>query len=187
MKKQTYPIPEGCKAISMEIIDNAIVTTFEPEKVELKYIPKAGDCVKLYAGINIYFCVEDETERYVNSKYMVKGDSVENDRNYDKCGGYIKNSNDRIYTKITPEELQSEFNKLGYEYDFETHEAKKLRLKPKLNDPYYYLDDEGIMIYSEWENDTIDNNRYNLGNCFQTEEAFNKFKDYILKYEAQNN
>lgn len=31
MNKQTYPIPEGCKAITMEIIDNTIVTTFEPE------------------------------------------------------------------------------------------------------------------------------------------------------------
>ena len=31
MTKQTFTIPEGCKAVTVEQVDNQIITTFEPE------------------------------------------------------------------------------------------------------------------------------------------------------------
>lgn len=273
MKKQTYPIPEGCKAISMEIIDNAIVTTFEPEKVEfkkgdfvkfinsgniiilskdvcdkkseqgcfhykssfikirkdgnldwtggtdpiiavtneekqfaidalakenkmwdaekmeiveLKYIPKVGDCVKYENKFKDVFFGEIKVKDH---EYNSVTSFIGIGKNYFfKNDIWFLNVNDCSETKITPEDLQSEFNKLGYEYDFETHEAKKLRWKPTLNSEYWCVDNVGEnVIITEWDNDKIDNKRYSVGNCFKTEAEAQNFKEYILAYEPEKN
>lgn len=42
--------------------------------------------------------------------------------------------------------------------------------KPEYGKIYYCIvNDKGIII-SDWNNDTVDNNRYELGNCFKTRE-----------------
>ena len=147
---------------------------WDAEKLEitnLKYVPKVGDCVKLDKGnIILYFFVENETAEYVNSKYMVVGDAIEFDNDYDKFGGYLKNSYNRIYTKITPKELQSEFNKLGYEYDFKTHTATKKRWRAKLGEPYWIFTDFIRVLKCIEQNDKVDLKFYQTGNYFQTEE-----------------
>ena len=61
------------------------------------------------------------------------------DEDYDIKGGWFKNNSYNTFTKITTEELQAEFNKLGYEYDFETHTAKKMEWKPKCSDIIWYI------------------------------------------------
>ena len=158
---------------------------WDAEKLEItniKYVPKVGDCVKLDKGnIILYFFVENETAEYVNSKYMVKGDAIEFDNDYDKFGGYLKNSYNRIYTKITPKELQSEFNKLGYEYDFKTHTANKKRWRAKLGEYYWGIAEAIEPVRYREDNDSFDNKNYKIGNYFQTEKIAQKACDLYLE------
>ena len=44
--------------------------------------------------------------------------------------------------KITKDEFQSEFNKLGYEYDFQTHTATKKRWRAKVGEYYWGLTED---------------------------------------------
>ena len=154
---------------------------WDAEKLEItniKYVPKVGDCVKLDKGnIILYFFVENETAEYVNSKYMVVGDAIEFDNDYDKFGGYLKNSYNRIYTKITPKELQSEFNKLGYEYDFKTHTANKKRWRAKLGEYYWGIAAAIEPVRYREDNYSFDNKNYKIGNYFKTEEIAQKACD----------
>lgn len=158
---------------------------WDAEKLEitnLKYVPKVGDCVKLdKEGVILYFFVENETDQYVNSKYTIKGDIIESDNNYNKLGGYFKNSYDRIYTKITPEELQSAFNKLGYEYDFQTHTATKKRWRAKLGKYYWGITEDIEPIEYREDNDSFDYRNYKIGNYFQTQEIAQQACDLFLE------
>ena len=158
---------------------------WDAEKLEitnLKYVPKVGDCVKLdKEGVILYFFVENETDQYVNSKYTIKGDIIESDNNYNKLGGYFKNSYDRIYTKITPEELQSAFNKLGYEYDFQTHTATKRRWRAKLGKYYWGITEDIEPIEYREDNDSFDYRNYKIGNYFQTQEIAQQACDLFLE------
>ena len=52
------------------------------------------------------------------------------------------------------EELKSKFNELGYEYNFETHTAEKLRWFPKKGETYYYPDQFCYSLYRSAINDT---------------------------------
>jgi len=172
MKKQTFNIPEGCKIVTMEQIDNRIITTFEAEE---KYIPKVGDCVKRRIASGYVYGV-------LNDKYDLDYCVV----SPDNADYYIENSwacvSLAINTKITPEELQAEFNKLGYEYDFETNTAKKIKWKPKEGEEYYFVEDEGLIISAVWDESHTDISRLKINNCFKTEKDAKKFIDYLEKY-----
>ena len=51
-------------------------------------------------------------------------------------------------TEITSEEFQSEFNKHGYEYDFDTHTAKKIWWNPEAGDTIWSINTKGFI--NEW-------------------------------------
>ena len=94
--------------------------TFECEK----YIPKVGDCVKYDNGA-IFECTgHDGTNDPISGIDYIYKNEVTQENNH------IGFNSEFIFTQITTEELQAEFNKLGYEYNFETHTAEKIRWKP---------------------------------------------------------
>lgn len=93
------------------------------EIVDLKYIPKVGDCVKIDFESFTGFAHLSKIEKGKNYYHAMVDDD-----NFLTINDWYDSNWD--YTKITPDELQAEFNKLGYEYNFETHTAKKLRWKP---------------------------------------------------------
>jgi len=174
--KQTFNIPEGCKIVTMEQIDNQIITTFEAEE---KYIPKVGDCVKLIAGIKVFFGIIREIDKDVLRFYVF----FESGKICDKFfGSWRIGIVACTETKITPKELQAEFNKTGYEYDFETNTARKLRWKPKEGEKYYLMYADGHISFFHNTLGCVDNALISLGNCFKTEEEAEKFRDYIKKY-----
>lgn len=49
-------------------------------------------------------------------------------------------------------------------------EVKETGWKPKTGDKYWYIADCGIVVCNAWRNGIIDNARYELGNCYRTEE-----------------
>jgi len=183
MKKQTFNIPEGCKTVTMEQIDNRIITTFEAEeKAEEKYIPKVGDCVKLkvYEDGTAFFCCISSNGIRVNGSPYIFNNGIFNDATLG--GGWRVNDSNLSFSEITPEELQAEFNKLGYEYDFETNTAKKLRWKPNTGEIYYYVGNHGRILECIFYNNMLDNQRRDFKNFFKTEKEAEKFRDYIKKY-----
>ena len=175
--KQTFNIPEGCKVVTVEQIGNQLITSFEPEK----YVPKVGNFVKIiYPSGNPYFCEVSGVDGYqIGSKNVViTPDGVA----FEERGEYFTYSS---IEKITPEEFQAEFEKLGYVYDFETHTASKKRWRAEEGDYYFYVDFEHDVLSHQDYRYSTDNRLFKNGNYFQAQSDAEKFAE-IIKKEAIN-
>ena len=182
--KQTFEIPEGCKVVTVEQIGNQLITSFEPEK----YKPKVGDCVRLWyknEKLPVYCLIDsiDGRRLFAKNVWIENGDG-------DKLSIAFENSNFVYYKsieKITPEELQAEFEKLGYVYDFETHTAHKKRWRAEYNEDYFFVDGcfeiEAVKDIRHRINDV----HYKIGNYFKTEEDAEPYRDYMLKHALNYN
>ena len=177
MEKQTFEIPKGCSKVTVEQIGNTIVTSFESEK----YLPKVGDCVKLYQGAHLH-----NTGRvshiagdliYFRPPYILSG-KVWLEK---KCA---QNAEWFTFEQLTTEDLQAEFNKLGYEYNFETHEATKIKWKPKNGETYYFIsalgERQGATFY---DNNNFDKKMLTFGNCYRTPEDSEKRRQHYLAFK----
>ena len=70
------------------------------------------------------------------------------------------------------------------------------RWKPGIDQKYYFLDSNGLVYNSIWADDSIDRSRFEIGNCFNTEEeieraveklkAWKRLKDSGLKFKDWN-
>lgn len=69
------------------------------------------------------------------------------------------------------EVLQAELNKLE---ELIKQEEEPYYYTPKMKEKYFYLDDEGEVYYSFWDNMQKDIRRHEFGNCYKTQgEAIN--------------
>ena len=73
---------------------------------------------------------------------------------------------EEIIEKIS--EMECEIKNLKEELN--KQEEPKSRWKPELGDRYCFNGDDGSVCYSRWDNCILDNDRYQLGNVFKTEE-----------------
>lgn len=174
--KQTFNIPDGCKTVSVEQIGNQIITSFEPEK----YVPKAGDLVRvvspLFRSNFIFECAGiNKDGNPLEAGNTIFNGTIEEKDDVGHCIG-------SAYTKLTPEEFQAEFEKLGYVYDFETHTAHKKRWRAE-SDGTYYLIGSTFDVDNDTEGGySIDDERYNAGNYFKTKEDASVYRDYMLQH-----
>lgn len=51
--------------------------------------------------------------------------------------------------------------------------------KPMAGDRYYFIDDSGCIKQDTWRNSFWQVDRYKMGNVFKTEEATERYKDYL--------
>ena len=65
--------------------------------------------------------------------------------------------------------------------EFEIIEEPKV-WKPKESEKYYVFDEEVNIVRQYWANDEFDNIRYEIGNCFKTEEEAQKTLEKINIY-----
>ena len=174
--KQTFNIPEGCKVVTVEQIGNQLITSFEPEK----YVPKVGDCVKLGYGNGSYaYCLISETccgwiyskntwiNEYPNNSFV----------KFEDFGASRYSS----IEKITPEEFQAEFEKLGYVYDFETHTASKKRWRAGKFGKYYFIHSNLTILKACECCVPYDDELHNAGNYFKTREEAEAKAEEIKK------
>src|SRR5574344_566352 len=81
--------------------------------------------------------------------------------------------------KVT--EIESTLSELKAEIEKKENEIKAEKIdkawKPKEGDTYYYLYSDGDIAIVKWNDNTMDNSRYNIGNCFKTEELATKERD----------
>lgn len=153
---------------------------WDAEKLEitnLKYVPKVGDCVK--ARCFMFEFMGFDCEGFLLApQHYIDLDKPKVVNNPDLTNG-INAYND--LTKITSEELQSEFNKLGYEYDFQTHTATKKRWRAKRGKYYWGITEDIEPVEYREDNDSFDNKNYKIGNYFQTEEIAQQACDLFLE------
>ncbi len=57
---------------------------------------------------------------------------------------------------------------------------ESIRWKPEMGQTYYHVGDDGRVYDDTWVNDSaVDNGRFEIGNCFQTEEEAKKASEYL--------
>ena len=174
MTKQTFQIPEGCKAITVEQVGNQLVTTFE---VEPEF--KDGDVlISERVGWAIY--IYRKTDKPKMGYFYCLLDS--------RLGLSFFDSNHYGYTPTarlaTPEEAQRLWDALakeGKRWNPETMQVESIRWRAKMGEIYYCIfGDMSIVAATECGGST-DNSRYNSGNYFQTKEQAEMARLYIQK------
>lgn len=53
------------------------------------------------------------------------------------------------------------------------------RFKPDTGQEYYFLDSNGLVYDNTWSDDSIDRSRFDIGNCFQSEEEIDRAVEYL--------
>ena len=51
--------------------------------------------------------------------------------------------------------------------------------KPEMCHVYYLLDDDGTVYNNLWDDDPVDNGRFEIGNCFETKEEAEQVAEYL--------
>ena len=191
MNKQTFPIPEGCKAVTVEQVGNQIITTFEPEF-------KRGD---------VLICYDETRNNNANRFVFIFKDIVPDNMGNGMCSYVCLSLNtlkldyeDRfasdwdVLRHATPEEAQLLWDVLakeGKRWNPETmkvEEIKKEIPRAKVGSVYYSVDLGNIIkpfYYSEEVNDEIDKRNHETGNYFITEEQAQRAADKIKQALAE--
>ena len=161
---ETHELPYNGETFSFEVSE--------------KYVPKVGDCVKIYL-------------KNTKDEYCGKINQIEQKKIWLKPEGIYRNLSlcyDYSYialTQITPEELKAKYAEAGYDWDYESDTVKPLKWMPKVGDECWVLDSflqprifvcNGRSKYS-WICKQIEK-----GLAFQTEAECKKFSDHCLKY-----
>lgn len=80
------------------------------------------------------------------------------------------------YTIVHKDQLEKNPNILAEWFE----EIKEpTRWKPEIDEEYYCLDSNGLVYNNIWADDSIDHSRFEIGNCFQTEEEAERVKEYL--------
>lgn len=96
----------------------------------------------------------------------------------------IKTDGSVVYIYFREDKLNWETGTFGTGYLFDTNvkfeivEEKKGWFKPEEDDQYYFIDAYNEIDYCYWNNDVIDDNRYNKHNCFRSEEEAIEYLEY---------
>lgn len=51
--------------------------------------------------------------------------------------------------------------------------------KPRFNEEYYFVSNNGSVQLDPWGNDELDEYRYSMGGCFKTKTAAERYRDYL--------
>ena len=171
----------------LKLTINGKVKTFDlPENGEYKcevtesYIPKAGDCVMIESKETdtLYWCkVTGVTSTTADFRILV------NSRLEISKKGFFNINENRMYTKITPEELKAKYAEAGYDWDYETDTIKPLKWMPKDGDEVWCL--SGFyepLNYAFDKDDMSFQLMLEKGLLFKTKPECQKFADHCMSY-----
>ena len=81
------------------------------------------------------------------------------------------------YTIVHKDQLENNPNILSEWFD-EIEES--IRWKPEMSQKYYRIGSDGFVYDDTWVNDSaVDNGRFEIGNCFKTEEEAKRVIEYL--------
>ena len=171
----------------LRITINGEVKTFDlPENGEYKcevtesYVPKAGDyvMVKVKDSNAFYWCkLASITHTLAYFKL-----SVDNRLEISK-GGFFQINENRLYTKITTEELKAKYAEAGYDWDYATDTIKPIKWMPKEGDEVWFID--SLLSQHNFtfrENGYFNKTLLDKGLLFPTEEECQKFADHCWEF-----
>lgn len=167
MDKQTFTIPENCKTVTVEQVDNQIIATFEKE-----CIPKDGDfiatkfdtrgCIFIYKSENEEESDNADTYCGLDNKKCISYD--------DSFGLYSMGTEFSLATEPEKQQLLDALAKDGKRWDAENKKVVKLSWRAEKGCWYQAIKllDSGratIETYKEAESEW-DNARYSRGNYY---------------------
>ena len=79
------------------------------------------------------------------------------------------------YTIVHKDQLEKNPNILAEWFE----EIKPTRWRPEMDQEYYRLGSDSSVIADDWCDLDIDNDRFEIGNCFQTEEEAEQVVEYL--------
>lgn len=77
------------------------------------------------------------------------------------------------------EELEKQVNSIEIEGIKEG-----VRWKPEYDKKYYFLSDSGSITFTYWFNLICDSFRFNIGNCFKTQQEAEEYKENLITKQA---
>lgn len=80
------------------------------------------------------------------------------------------------YTIVHKDQLKKNPNILT---DWFEEIEEQTRWKPEIDQEYYCLGSDGSVMGDEWVDLSIDHNRFDIGNCFQTEKEAKRVVEYL--------
>ena len=80
------------------------------------------------------------------------------------------------YTIVHKDQLEKNPNILA---DWFEEIKEPTRWKPEMCHVYYLLDDDGTVYNNLWDDDSVDNGRFEIGNCFQAKEEAEQVVEYL--------
>lgn len=148
-------------------------------EVEESYVPKEGDCVMInHTNHVLYWC----KLTYVTTTRAYFKIYVDSNLKTYEYGFFYIDSN-RIFTKITPEELKAKYAEAGYDWDYETDTIKPIKWVPKDGDEVWFV--ESLLNPHNFifrENGYFNKELREKGLLFKTHEECQKFADHCMEY-----
>ena len=162
---EIHELPYNGEAYSVEVSD--------------KYIPKAGDCVKVEWNKTYFYLFKiKEISKTKGGFSLAVGDDFQISKN-----GFFYIDDTRIFTQITPEELKAKYAEAGYDWDYESDTITPLKWMPKDGEKIWLLSLTQEPVKSIFDKDnTLLQLMLEKGLFFKTEEECQKFCDYCLEY-----
>lgn len=170
MQEIRLNIPDGCKAVTVKVDGDKVITEFEPRKSEWK--PEDGDILtddssllSLIGGKTIVIYKDGGIVSYAGTEGIFT--TTETDIGW----GYTKDF--RPATKKEKAKLLAKLESKGYRWNAEKKELEKIpRWRAKKDEEYFFISEDSLEVNSENEAfDEIDDSHYNSCNYFKTREA----------------
>lgn len=170
METQKIQIPDGCKEISIEKVNNTVVIVFEPEK----YVPEAGDYFRCGTITGAYAIAKAE----LCSNGSVDGTTRIHSDSKSILASFMYSAKDRTFTKLTESEFIKQAKEWGFDYNVQKNEFSRTKWKPKQGDKVYFVSwrNEISSFYYTHEDD------YVLPFMYPTAEAAKARKKYNSKF-----
>ena len=163
MNKQTFPIPEGCKAVTVEQVGNRLITTFEPTF-------KRGDVLISKNNICFIFRPTETDRAYYYFMHDIDKDLRDSFSETCYCGLL---SNCRHATPDEAQRLWDALAKEGKRWNPETMQVEDIEKKLWRGEKgfrYFYFDWNLVVLGAQECECYVDKLRYNAGNYFRTRE-----------------
>lgn len=159
---------------TIEMVDGVMVVSPQVDEFD----PKDGDVVAINEGSQIFVCKEYLRDGGI---YAYFGWDLLSNVIFDEGEWDV----DRYATFEEKRKLFDKLKENGLSWDAEKKEVVKIKWKPKCDENYYapWIDvsnsDEFFCDHLYWDNDPIDEELYDRGWCFKTEEDCQSFCDKL--------
>lgn len=132
----------------------------------MNYMPEVAKMLGVELGERFNLDLQDELDKkyYGDNEYYLCEDGVKLDKE-----GYACTSSDLMWFLICGK-----------------YAIKRKPCKPKINDVYYFIDEDGFIFDDSWDDSYMDIVLYKLGNCYRTQEEAERNRQKWIDFYASD-